>query len=194
MKIRFEGAAQTVTGSQTVVTHNGESILIDCGLYQGPKPLRLLNWEQPAYLNDIKAIVLTHAHIDHSGLVPRWSSWGWKGPIFCTLSTADLLSIMLLDSARLQAEDARFANETRYSLHDPALPLYTERDAEAALKLLYRLPFDQWQTLSPTMSFRFLRAGHILGSAMVQISYANTNHSKIITFSGDLGGGHSELI
>lgn len=194
MKIKFEGAAQTVTGSQTVVRHRGYTSLVDCGLYQAPKPLRLLNWEKPAYFGDINSIVLTHAHIDHSGLLPRWSYWGWKGPVYCTPSTADLLSIMLLDAAKLQEEDARFANNTKHSRHDPALPLYTTEDAEAALKLLRPLPFDQWQELSPFMSFKFLRAGHILGSAIVQFAYTDEHRSKILTFSGDLGGGHSDLL
>ncbi|MEK6627667.1 MAG: MBL fold metallo-hydrolase [Bdellovibrionota bacterium] len=194
MKIRFEGAAQTVTGSQTVVSHRGYTSLVDCGLYQAPKPLRLLNLEKPTYFSDINSIVLTHAHIDHSGLLPRWSYWGWKGPVYCTHSTADLLSIMLLDAAKLQEEDALFANKTRHSRHDPALPLYTTEDARAALKLLRPLPFDQWQTLSSFMSFRFLRAGHILGSAIVQFAYTDEQRSKILTFSGDLGGGHSDLL
>lgn len=194
MKIKFAGAAQTVTGSQTVISHHHSSTLLDCGLYQGPKPLRLLNWEKPADFADIRSMILTHAHIDHSGLLPRWALWGWKGPVFCTAATADLLSIMLPDSARLQEEDARFANETKHSLHDPALPLYTEKDAEAALKLLYPLPFDQWHEVSQGLSVRFLRAGHILGSAIVQVSYAESNRTKILTFSGDLGGGHSDLM
>jgi metallo-beta-lactamase family protein len=194
MKIKFEGAAQTVTGSQTVVSHNRSSTLVDCGLYQGPKPLRLLNWEKPPYFGDIQSIILTHAHIDHSGLLPRWTYWGWKGPVYCTTSTADLLSILLPDAARLQEEDARYANKRKHSRHNPALPLYTVKDAEDALKLLRPLPFEKWHEISPSLSFRFLRAGHILGSAIVQISYTNSNHSKILTFSGDLGGGHSDLL
>ncbi len=194
MKLRFAGAAKTVTGSQTVVTHGHRSLLVDCGLYQGPKPIRLLNWEQPSYFGEIDAMILTHAHIDHSGLVPRWTSWGWSGPVYCTEATADLLSIMLLDSARLQEEDARFAAKTKHSRHNPPLPLYTESDAQAALNLIHRCPYDQWMTLSPEMSFRFLRASHILGSAAVQIAYADGNQSRILTFSGDLGGGRSDLL
>lgn len=194
MKIRFEGAAQTVTGSQTVVSHNNYSTLVDCGLYQGPKPLRLLNWEKPSYFSEIQSMVLTHAHIDHSGLLPRWAYWGWRGRVYCTHSTADLLSIMLPDSARLQEEDAHFANKTKHSRHDPALPLYTVRDAEAALDLLFPVSFDEWHEIAPSLSIRFLRAGHILGSAIVQISYTDLVQTKILTFSGDLGGGHSDLL
>lgn len=194
MKIQFEGAAQTVTGSQTIVEHHSTATMIDCGLYQGPKELRALNWEKPAHFSRIKSIVLTHAHIDHSGLLPRWAHWGWQGPIYCTPSTADLLEVMLMDAARLQVEDARFANETKHSRHDPALPLYTEDDARRALSMLYPVPFDQWTPLSASMSFRFLRAGHILGSAISQISYTDGHTSKLLTFSGDLGGGHSDLL
>lgn len=194
MKLSFEGAARTVTGSQTLISHHGCHSLVDCGLYQAPKPLRLLNWDKPKYFDKIKSMILTHAHIDHSGLLPRWSFWGWKGPVYCTNSTADLLSIMLIDSAKLQEEDARYARMTKHSRHDPALPLYTTKDAEAALKLLHPLPFDQWQELSPFMSFRFLNAGHILGSAVVQIAYTDNQSSKILSFSGDLGGGHSDIL
>lgn len=194
MKISFEGAAKTVTGSQTWVQHQGYHFLVDCGLYQGPKEQRLLNWEKPAYYEKIQAMIITHAHIDHSGLIPRWVQWGWTGPIYCTQATADLLSVMLIDSARLQEEDARFANKTKYSHHDPALPLYNEEDARKALKLLYPLPFDKWVNLSPALSFQFTRAGHILGSAFVQISYAVNDHSKLLTFSGDLGNHNSDLI
>jgi metallo-beta-lactamase family protein len=194
MKIRFAGAAQTVTGSQTVLRHGDWSTLIDCGLYQGPKALRLLNWEKPDFFSAVSSIVITHAHIDHSGLLPRWALWGWRGPIFCTETTAQLLRIMLIDSARLQEEDARFANVTKHSRHDPALPLYTENDARRALELLHPIAFDQWQPLSPLVSFRFLRAGHILGSAIVQVAYTNSSHTRFLTFSGDLGGGHSELL
>lgn len=194
MKLLFEGAAQTVTGSQTVISHNGTLCLVDCGLYQGQKELRELNWEKPKYFDQVDSIILTHAHIDHSGLVPRWTHWGWKGPIYCTEATKELLQILLLDAAKLQEEDAEFANKTKHSRHDPALPLYTEKDALNALELLEVVPFNQWQSLSSSMSFQFLRAGHILGSAIVQISYTDNHNSKLLTFSGDLGGGHSDLI
>lgn len=194
MKLTFEGAAQTVTGSQTLVDHLGYSCLVDCGLYQGPKDLKYLNWEKPKYVDQVKAIILTHAHIDHSGLVPRWMHWGWEGPIFCTQATRDLLNILLLDAAKLQEEDAQFANKTKHSRHDPALPLYTEADAKKALEFLHVVPFNEWQELSSTMSFRLVRAGHILGSAMVQLAYTDNHNSSLLTFSGDLGGGHSDII
>ena len=194
MKLRFAGAAQTVTGSQTVVSHYSHSVLIDCGMFQGPRELRDYNWNKPDYVHEIKDIIITHAHIDHSGLLPKWASWGWKGKIYCSKSTADLLTVMLIDSAKLQEEDAFFANKTKHSSHDPALPLYTMDDAVRALEMLYPVEFDVDIPLSPNMSFKFLRAGHILGSAIVNITYSNGNGSKHLTFSGDLGGGHSDLI
>lgn len=194
MRIQFEGAAHTVTGSQTVVEHRHFSLLVDCGLYQGPKALRQLNWDQPSFVKEIKAVILTHAHIDHSGLLPRWSRWGWRGPVYCTPATAELLSVMLLDAAQLQEEDARFANMTKHSHHEPALPLYTTEDAREVLNHIQVVEFDHWFNLTQGLSFRFLRAGHILGSALVQISYAENDRSELLTFSGDLGGGHSDLL
>lgn len=194
MEISFKGAAQTVTGSQTVLKHYSDSILIDCGLYQGPKDLRILNWEKPNYIHDIKSIIITHAHIDHCGLLPRWTALKWKGPIYCTPGTAELMRIMLMDAAKLQEEDAKFANLTKHSKHLPALPLYTQKDAEDVCKLLEPIPFETWFKVTPHMSFRFARAGHILGSAIVQIAYTESNQSRLLTFSGDLGGSHSDLI
>lgn len=194
MKIQFEGAAQTVTGSHTVLTLNNTTFAIDCGLYQGPKTQRLMNWNEPQHIHQVKSILLTHAHIDHSGLLPRWARWGWKGKIYCTPSTADLLKIMLLDAARLQVEDARYANQTQHSNHDPALPLYTERDAEEALDLIQTLDFNRWQELTPDLKFQFIPAGHILGSAIIKIQYIQNLQTKTITFSGDLGGGHSDIL
>lgn len=194
MKLKFRGAAQTVTGSRTQFSYRGFEGVVDCGLFQGPKELRNLNWDVDSDIKNIKAILLTHAHIDHSGLIPRWVAQKWRGPIYCTKATKDLLGIMLLDSAHLQEEDARFANRTKHSHHDPALPLYTEEDAKKALTLVQAVDFDQWFNLSDHLSFRFLRAGHILGSAFVQINYSNGNGGRHVTFSGDLGGSHSDVI
>ncbi|MGH9857127.1 MAG: MBL fold metallo-hydrolase, partial [Acidobacteriota bacterium] len=163
MKITFCGAAQTVTGSRFLVD-NGKKVLIDCGLFQGPRLWRERNWSDlpfdPAQLD---AVVLTHAHIDHSGFLPRLVKLGFQGRLICTPATADLLSLLLPDSARIQEEDAAFANKKKYTRHDPALPLYTEEDARKALKLLQTVDFYKTIRFSSSLSFQFLRAGHILG-------------------------------
>ncbi len=194
MKLKFLGAARTVTGSQTLVSHNGHSFLVDCGIFQGPKAIRELNWQVPEHLNMVEAIVLTHAHLDHSGLLPRWVKLGWEGKVYCTPATFDLLQILLIDAAKLQEEDARFANKTKYSNHKPALPLYEEKDALRALSCLETIEYDEWAEIQPGVSIQFLRAGHILGSAILQVAYTQEEESRIVTFSGDLGGGHSEII
>jgi metallo-beta-lactamase family protein len=194
MKITFAGAAKTVTGSQTLVSHGSTHTLVDCGLYQGPKELRNLNWEKPPYFENVSSIILTHAHIDHSGLIPRWFSWGWKGKVYCTHATRDLLEVMLLDAAKLQEEDARFANKTKHSHHDPALPLYTTVDANNAIQHLHAVSYNEWVELSTHFKFQFSRASHILGSASVQIEFTENDATKVITFSGDIGGGHSDIL
>lgn len=194
MKLRFIGAAQTVTGSKIEVQHNGNKILVDCGLYQGPAEIRNLNWEEFQGADTYDAVILTHAHVDHTGYLPKLVKEGFRGPIYCSNGTKELTEILLLDAAYLQEEDARFANISKHSSHDPALPLYTQADAEAANKLLTRVPMHQWQKISPHLSFRFFRAGHILGSCIVQIQFIENDVSKIITFTGDLGGGRSQVI
>lgn len=194
MKIQFDGAAGMVTGSQTRLEHFGYSFMVDCGLYQGPKKIRELNWNSPQNPQEVQAIILTHAHIDHSGLLPRWVASGWKGPIYVTPATAKLLHIMLPDAARLQEEDAYFANKTHHSHHDPALPLYTEKDATATFRMFREVDYEEWVQISPYVSFRFLRAGHILGSAILQVQWSTESNTRVITFSGDLGGGQSEIL
>ncbi len=187
--LQFLGAAETVTGSKYVLEVRGSRAMIDCGLFQGLKELRLRNWEglavDPA---SITWVLLTHAHIDHSGYLPRLVRDGFKGPVFATTATADLLKIMLPDSARLQEEDAEYANRKGFSKHRPALPLYTEQDANAALKLIQRVSYEETVSLNKFMSARFIPAGHILGSSFieVQLTEPNRNPCKIV-FSGDLG-------
>ncbi|MCC7197632.1 MBL fold metallo-hydrolase, partial [Candidatus Peregrinibacteria bacterium] len=132
MKISFFGAAQTVTGSRFVIEYNNQRVMIDCGLFQGIKEMRNHNWEPFVQAENIDYLILTHAHIDHSGYIPKLVREGFKGKIFCTESTKALCEILLPDSGRLQEEDARFANMTKHSHHDPALPLYTEMDAIAS--------------------------------------------------------------
>ena len=132
--IQFLGAAGTVTGSKFLLEHDGKQVLIDCGLFQGPKELRLRNWAPtPIDVKSLNAIVLTHAHIDHTGGLPRLVAQGYRGPIFSTGGTRDLCGLLLPDSARIQEEEARYANKEGYSRHSPALPLYSEADARRAL-------------------------------------------------------------
>lgn len=194
MKIRFLGAAESVTGSRTLVSYGNKKILIDAGLFQGAKDSRNLNWYPNINVHKIDMIIVTHAHIDHSGLLPKLWKDGYRGPILCSHATKDLLEIMLLDSAHLQEEDAEFANKTGYSNHIPAVPLYTTEDAKGALTLIKVANMNHWYEIFPNLSIRFNRAGHILGSTFVEMSYKDEEQLKTITFSGDLGNGRSRVI
>ncbi len=187
--LQFIGAAGTVTGSKFVLAAGGNRVMIDCGLFQGLKQLRLRNWEplpiNPAALN---AVLLTHAHIDHSGYLPRLVRDGFHGPIYATTGTADLLTVMLPDSARLQEEDADFANRHHTSKHKPALPLYNEADARAALKLVKGVNYDQEIRVSKHLHASFVPAGHILGSGFIKAVVSEPDRDPLtILFSGDLG-------
>jgi metallo-beta-lactamase family protein len=184
MKLTFLGAAQTVTGSRYLLEAQGKRVLIDCGLFQGTKNLRMRNWAPlPFPADTLDAVILTHAHIDHCGYLPVLARNGYRGPVYCTAGTADLCEVMLRDSARLQEEDAAFANRHGFSKHRPALPLYTLEDAEAALRLIGPRDFDVPVSLGERLSFRLLPAGHILGAASVVLCSGHT----VIAFSGDLG-------
>lgn len=194
MKIKFFGAAGSVSGSRMLISYQGVQGLVDCGLFQGPRELREHNWAPFPDVEKIKFVILTHAHIDHSGYLPRLVQMGFKGPIYCSEGTRDLARVLLLDAAYLQEEDAQYANRTRHSRHVPALPLYTEKDALAAIELLQVVPLKAWTQLSPDWSFQFLRAGHILGSCLVQVSLASQQGAKIVSFTGDLGNGRSQVI
>ncbi|HWN98916.1 MAG TPA: MBL fold metallo-hydrolase [Blastocatellia bacterium] len=187
--IQFLGGAGTVTGSKFVLEAGGTRIMIDCGLFQGLKELRLRNWQPlPVSAASISRVVLTHAHIDHTGYLPRLVRDGFAGPVHATTATADLLKIMLPDSGRLQEEDADFARRKGFSKHHPPLPLYTEQDANAALKHLSPSKYGQTLQLSKTMSGRFVSAGHILGSGFAVIDIAEKGAAPIkVVFSGDLG-------
>ena len=144
MRIEFLGGTDTVTGSKYLLEHDGRRLMIDCGLFQGLKQLRLRNWDAfPIDSSKIDAVLLTHAHMDHSGFVPRLVKLGFKGPVFCTQATLELCELLLPDSGRLQEEEADFANRHGHSKHKPALPLYTEQDARAALKCFEPISFDQ---------------------------------------------------
>ncbi|KWK86224.1 MBL fold metallo-hydrolase RNA specificity domain-containing protein [Burkholderia ubonensis] len=191
MKLTFLGATETVTGSKYLVEHGGRRVLVDCGLFQGTKNLRLRNWSPLPFPPDtLDAVILTHAHLDHSGYLPVLASDGYHGPVYCTAATAELCEIMLRDSARLQEEEADFANRHGYSKHHPARPLYTMDDALRALRLLTPRAFDECVPLGGALSFRLLPAGHILGAASVVM---NWNH-KVLAFSGDLGRRHDPIM
>lgn len=184
MKITFLGGAQTVTGSKILLEHAKVRILIDCGLFQGLKEWRLRNWSPlPISPEQIDAVLLTHAHIDHSGYIPILVKSGFKGKIFCTQATFDLCKILLPDSGHLQEEDARLANLYHFSKHTPALPLYTEEDAEYCLKQFEVINFDMPYPLFKDLRCTWRRAGHILGASFIEIQ----NPHQTIVFSGDLG-------
>ena len=191
MKISFLGATGTVTGSKYLVEIGSKHILIDCGLFQGFKQLRLRNWKPlPFRAREIDAVVLTHAHIDHSGYLPLLVRQGFAGRVYCTHATRELLRILLPDSARLQEEEAAFANRRGYSKHHPALPLYTRQDAVAALELISAVDYGCDTTLSGEIQFRFTIAGHILGAAMIHLS----GPDGTIVFSGDVGRPHDPIM
>lgn len=194
MRLTFHGAAKTVTGSRHLLEAGGQRVLIDCGMFQGLKKLRLLNWEPPGFEPGfLDHLVLTHAHIDHTGYTPRLLQYGFKGPVHCTAATAELLEIMLMDSAHIQEEDAAFANKKGFSKHRPAEPLYTSVEAMKALKLLAPSPFGKWVALSPDLRFRLINSGHILGAAFVEFRIRGGEQENVnpgettVIFSGDLG-------
>jgi metallo-beta-lactamase family protein len=183
MKVRFLGAAGTVTGSKYQIITANNNYLVDCGLFQGLKPLRNLNWQKldldPSLLD---AVFITHAHIDHTGYLPRLIKLGFKGPIFCSLGTFELAKILLPDSGHLQEEEADYANKKGYSKHQPALPLYTKEEAEEALKYFKPVDFHKPIRVGDVQA-TFQRAGHILGASSILIE----GQSRRICFSGDVG-------
>ena len=183
-RLSFLGAAGTVTGSKYLIEHDDKKILVDCGLFQGFKALRQKNWAPfPVEPRTIQAVILTHAHIDHSGYLPALVRNGFKGLIHCSNATADLCEILLPDAGYLQEKDADYANRHGFSKHKPALPLYTEADARAVLKHLKRIPFDETLRLPTGATKRLRHAGHILGAATVEFQCGGVT----IAFSGDLG-------
>lgn len=194
LRLRFLGAVGTVTGSKTEISYRGKKYLIDCGLFQGPKAMRERNWQFFAEAEQYAAVILTHAHIDHSGYLPKLVREGFSGPIYCSRATADLCRIMLRDAAHLMEEDARYADRTRHSRHFPARPLFDQNDAEKAIGQLRPSTDDAWHALQEGLSFRMLRSGHILGSRFVQVSFARAQGSEILTFSGDIGNGRSQVL
>jgi metallo-beta-lactamase family protein len=193
--IQFLGAAGTVTGSKHLIStsedpsgKDGFQVLIDCGLFQGHKEWREHNWrDTPVPAKAIEAVILTHAHLDHCGWIPRLVKEGFRGAIYATPPTIDLCGIVLPDSGHLQEEDARFYNKTKKSKHNPALPLYTLDEAQDALQYFKPVQVGETTQLSPDLSFRFVRAAHILGSCMVEVSLKIGGQARRLLFTGDIG-------
>ncbi|MBG9390204.1 MBL fold metallo-hydrolase RNA specificity domain-containing protein [Caenimonas aquaedulcis] len=184
MKLQFLGATDTVTGSKYLVEHRGRRLLVDCGLFQGYKPLRLRNWEPlPVPPADIDAVILTHAHIDHSGYVPLLVKNGFRGQVHCSPATFDLCKILLPDSGWLQEEEAEFANRYKLSKHAPALPLYTRADAQACLASFRPQPMSRAWDVLPGLGASMERSGHMAGSSFVKLQGGD----RSILFSGDIG-------
>ena len=192
--IQFLGAAGTVTGSKHLINTGDSSgakglqVLIDCGLFQGQKEWRERNWRDlPVPAKAIDAVILTHAHLDHCGWIPRLVKQGFRGSVYATPPTIDLCGIVLPDSGHLQEEDARFYNKTKKSKHNPALPLYTGEEAEDSLKYFKPAHVGETVTISPELSFRFVRAAHILGSCMAEVSLKVNGKTQRLLFTGDIG-------
>jgi metallo-beta-lactamase family protein len=188
VRITFHGAARCVTGSKYLLEADGATVLIDCGLFQGLKPLRLLNWEPtPFRAGSVDAVVLTHAHLDHVGYLPRIVKQGFNRSIYCTPATSQLAEIILLDSAKCQEYDAAFANKKGFSKHDPALPLYDGRDVERTVRLFRERPRGEWFAPAEPIWMRFADAGHLLGSNHIEVEIRNRPRPLRLVFSGDIG-------
>ena len=191
--LQFLGAAGVVTGSKHMVHLDSDGtrplqVLVDCGLFQGQKEWRERNWQDlPLPAKTIDAVILTHAHIDHSGWIPRLVKEGFHGPIYATAATVDLCSILLPDSGHLQEEDAEFYNKTRSSKHHPALPLYTMEEAQQCLTLFRPVNIGEPHQLSNAFSFRLVRAAHILGSSMAEVTVRANGRGQKLLFTGDIG-------
>ena len=184
VSITFLGGSGTVTGSKYLVRHDGKSVLVDCGLFQGYKQLRLRNWTPlPVSPNQIDAVLLTHAHLDHSGYLPLLAKEGFEGPVYASRGTRDLCKILLPDSGHIQEEDAAFANRHGFSKHAPALPLYTRQDALDVLSLIKAVDFGKVISPLPGWKATYSAAGHILGASSILLEVAG----RRILFSGDLG-------
>ncbi len=195
VRLKFLGAAQSVTGSKYLLEIDKEKILIDCGLFQGQKELRLRNWESlPVDPATIHTVILTHAHIDHIGYLPRLIKDGFRGKIICTHATEDLMKIMLRDAAKLQEEEAAFAFKRGYSKHSKPEPLFTEEDAERVFPMVESVRYQKEIKVLKNLTAKFFNAGHILGSAIVELTLKTKSEEKKLVFSGDLGRYQDELM
>lgn len=191
MKVKFIGAAGTVTGSKTLIESNGVRILIDCGLFQGIKPLRELNWEPlPVLPSSIDFVLLTHGHLDHCGWLPRLVDQGFKGKIYCTSPTKDIAKLILLDSAKIQEEEANLANKGKFSKHEIAQPLYNVAQAERVFPLFRVIKINEPIPLDAESEAIYTNAGHILGACSIALTLEN----KTLVFSGDIGRDNDVLM
>ncbi|MEX1023682.1 MAG: MBL fold metallo-hydrolase [Planctomycetota bacterium] len=195
LSLTFHGAAGMVTGSCTEVDTVGARVLVDCGLFQGPKALRQRNWKRPDIEpRSVDAVVLTHAHLDHTGWLPRLVRNGYDGPVFATRASIELTELILRDSAKIQEEDADYANRKGFSKHHPALPLYTREDAELAIKRLVNVEYDEWFELHDGLRVRLHQAGHILGSGHLELEATLADEQRRVFFSGDVGRYDAPLV
>ncbi|HYO26044.1 MAG TPA: MBL fold metallo-hydrolase, partial [Lacipirellulaceae bacterium] len=186
--LTFYGAARTVTGSKYLLEADGARVLIDCGLFQGLKELRERNWAPtPFDAPALDAVVLTHAHLDHVGFLPRVVKQGFRGPVYATPATRELAEIILLDSAKCQESDAEYANRKGFTKHSPALPLYDGRDVERAMKQFESRPRGEWFCPAEPIWMRYHEAGHLLGSAMIEVEIRSSGKPLRVLFSGDVG-------
>jgi metallo-beta-lactamase family protein len=193
--LSFHGAAGTVTGSKYLVECNGERILIDCGMFQGAKELRERNWAPLAFdPSQLRAVVLTHAHIDHVGFLPRLVRQGFAGAVYATPPTCDIAAITLMDTAQIQEEDAEFRNKKKATSHPRALPLFTTDDAETAMGLFKAAPFNTWTKIGEHFRFRYHIVGHLLGAACCELEITDNGTRKTVLFSGDIGRYSNPLI
>src|SRR5579864_895897 len=187
-KITFLGAAGTVTGSKYVIEAEGKKLLVDCGLFEGSKELKQRNWDKlPIDPANIDWVLLTHAHIDHTGYLPRLVRNGFRGPIYSNAATHELCALLLPDSAYLQEEDAAFVASKGYSAHKPPLPLYTVAEAQATLTQFREIPRADTFKISPQFSVRPHDAGHILGSSWLELTITEGDKQTLVAFSGDIG-------
>jgi metallo-beta-lactamase family protein len=194
VRVKFLGGAGSVTGSRYLIDLGEFEFLVDCGLFQGRRNLRERNWDKfPMPLGEMEAIILTHAHLDHIGSLPRIVKQGFKGPIYCTEASAELAKILLLDSGKLQVEEAEYAKKKGYSRHDDPQPLYTQEDAEAVFPMLVPKPFGKSFSIHDSVEVAFYHAGHILGAPIVKIKVKGDSQTKTLVFSGDLGKSHDPI-
>ena len=193
--VKFLGGSGSVTGSKYLIDLGEFEFLVDCGLFQGERELRERNWDKfPMPVDKLEVIILTHAHLDHIGYLPKLVKQGFKGPIYCTEATAELAKILLLDSGKLQEEEAEFARKKGYSRHDDPQPLYTMEDAEAVFPQLVPRPFDKPFSIHPGVDVTFFHAGHILGASIVKVLIKGDSQTKKLIFSGDLGRYHDPVL